>query len=82
MKTHRCKGSLEAKMSIRYDGGSSWWLYKPVHDFDWDTYYLNGITKRFAYSTDNEGYIRCHRIVGGITGSISDDKYEANPSFY
>lgn len=54
MKTHRCKGSLEAKMSIRYDGGSSWWLYKPVHDFDWDTYYLNGITKRFAYSTDNE----------------------------
>lgn len=45
MKTHRCQGSLEAKMSIRYGGGSSWWLYKPVHDFDWDTYYLNGITK-------------------------------------
>ena len=38
-------------------------------------------TIRFTYSTDNEGYMRCHRIVGDITGSIPDGKYEASPSF-
>ena len=35
----------------------------------------------YNYFIDNEGYIRCHRVVGNITESISDGKYEVNPSF-
>lgn len=35
----------------------------------------------YAYSLDNRDYLRCDWIVGDITESISDGKYEANPSF-
>lgn len=46
MKTHRCEESLAAKISIRYEEKTSaWWLFKPTHDLDWDTYYLSVISK-------------------------------------
>ena len=35
----------------------------------------------YTYSLDNRDYLRCDWIVGNITESISDGKYEANPSF-
>ena len=46
MKTHRCKGSLAERVSIRYeDETAAWWMFKPAHDLEWDAYYLSVVAK-------------------------------------
>ena len=51
MKTHRCKDSLEARVSIRYgkrfdwdDESTNYWrLYKNGWDSEWGSYYMEHI---------------------------------------
>ncbi len=52
MITHRCMGSLKARVSIRYekgwnfkDGRDAWWMYQPLYDYEWDTTVLTTVAE-------------------------------------
>ncbi len=44
IKTHRCKESLEKRMSIRFYPEGNWQLNQPSYDFDYNSWYLEPIT--------------------------------------
>lgn len=55
MKTHRCEGSLKAKVSIKYCrfmddynleedfNKLTWRLYQYIFNYDWDRYHKNHV---------------------------------------
>ena len=49
MTTHRCEGSLEADISIRYGKGwfegNAWRMWKPITDSEWGTTVLTPISE-------------------------------------
>lgn len=49
MITHRCKGSLEAGISIRYEkdwfNRTAWWISAPMLDDEWITTVLTPIAE-------------------------------------
>lgn len=55
MKTHRCEGSLEHEVSIRYcekyqdlyskNDFEAWRLFENAYDWDYDSHYPNHIAK-------------------------------------